>query len=107
MDVLTEKQYVPFYDYIVRQNEEYRKTIKMKKRIDSKGRELFCGEYEREEKKMKENIQVSENMFVLPIDMDNKSVEEIARVAALRINEACEEIAKQRGICLDNGKDID
>ncbi len=56
---------------------------------------------------MKENIQVSENMFVLPIDMDNKSVEEIARVAALRINEVCEEIAKQRGICLDNGKDID
>ena len=56
---------------------------------------------------MKENIQVSENMFVLPIDMDNESVEEIARVAALRINEACEEIAKQRGICLDNGKDID
>ena len=97
MDVLTEKQYVPFYDFIIRQNEEYRKMIKMKKRIDSK-----C-----KEKNMKENIQVSENMFVLPIDMDNKSVEEIARVAALRINEACEEIAKQRGICLENGKEID
>lgn len=52
---------------------------------------------------MKENIQMSENIFVLPIDMDNRSVEDIAREAALRINDVCEQVAKQRGI--DLGKD--
>ena len=37
-----------------------------------------------------------ENIFVLPIDMDNRTVEDIAREAALRIVDVCDQIAKQR-----------
>lgn len=47
---------------------------------------------------MNKNIQVEENMFVLPIDMDNRTVEDIAREAALRIVYVCNQVAKQRGI---------
>lgn len=47
---------------------------------------------------MNKNIQVGENMFVLPIDMDNRTVEDIAREAALRIVDVCDQVAKQRGI---------
>lgn len=47
---------------------------------------------------MNENIQMGKNIFVLPIDMDNRSVEDIAREAALRINDVCDQVAKQRGI---------
>jgi len=45
---------------------------------------------------MSEDIQMGENLFVLPIDMDNRSVEDIAREAVLRINEVCDQVAKQR-----------
>lgn len=45
---------------------------------------------------MSENIQMGENLFVLPIDMDNRSVEDIAREAVLRINDVCDQVAKQR-----------
>lgn len=47
---------------------------------------------------MNKNIHVGENMFVLPIDMDNRTVEDIAREAALRIVDVCDQVAKQRGI---------
>ena len=47
---------------------------------------------------MNKNIQVGENMFVLPIDMDNRTVEDFAREAALRIVDVCDQVAKQRGI---------
>lgn len=47
---------------------------------------------------MNKNIQVGENMFVLPMDMDNRTVEDIAREAALRIVDVCDQVAKQRGI---------
>ena len=47
---------------------------------------------------MNKNIQVGKNMFVLPIDMDNRTVEDIAREAALRIVDVCDQVAKQRGI---------
>ena len=47
---------------------------------------------------MNKNIQVRENMFVLPIDMDNRTVEDIAREAAIRIVDVCDQVAKQRGI---------
>ena len=49
---------------------------------------------------MNKNIQVGENMFVLPIDMDNRTVEDIAREAALRIVDVCDQVAKQRGIVM-------
>ena len=39
---------------------------------------------------MNKNIQVGENMFVLPIDMNNRTVEDIAREAALRIVDVCD-----------------
>ena len=49
---------------------------------------------------MNKNIQVGENMFVLPIDMDNRTVEDIAREAALRIVDVCDQVAKQRWIVM-------
>ena len=50
---------------------------------------------------MNNNIQMKENVFVLPIDMDNRTVEDIGREAALRIVEVCDQVAKQRGIGLE------
>ena len=47
---------------------------------------------------MSKNIQMGENTFVIPLDMDNRTVEEIAREAALRVIDVCDQVAKQRGI---------
>ena len=51
---------------------------------------------------MNKNMQVGENMFVLPINMDDRTVEDIAREAALRIVDVCDQVAKQRGIDIKN-----
>ena len=45
---------------------------------------------------MSKNYQVGENVYVLPIDMENRSVEDIAREAALRIIDVCDQVGKQR-----------
>ena len=34
---------------------------------------------------MGENYRIGENLFVIPVDMENRYVEDIAREAALRI----------------------
>lgn len=47
---------------------------------------------------MSKNIQMGENTFVIPLDMVNRTVEDIAREAALRIIDVCDQVAKQRGI---------
>ena len=47
---------------------------------------------------MNKNIQMGENVFVLPINMDNRTVEDIAKEAALRIVDVCVQVAKERGI---------
>jgi len=47
---------------------------------------------------MSKNIQMGENTFVIPLDMDNRTVEDIAREAALRVIDVCDQVAKQRGI---------
>ena len=39
---------------------------------------------------MGENYRIGENLFVIPVDMENRYVEDIAREAALRIVEICE-----------------
>ena len=38
---------------------------------------------------MGENIRVSDNLFVLPVDMEGRSVDDIAKEAAERIVEIC------------------
>ena len=45
---------------------------------------------------MGKSVQVGENMFVLPVDMENRSVEDIAREAASSILEVCEQVGRQR-----------
>ena len=45
---------------------------------------------------MSKNFQVSENAFVLPIDMENRSVEDIARDAAASIIDLCDQVGRQR-----------
>ena len=45
---------------------------------------------------MGKSFQVRENVFVLPIDMENRSVEDIARDAASSIVEVCDQIGRQR-----------
>ena len=45
---------------------------------------------------MGKNFQVGENLFVLPIDMENRSVDDISKEAALRIMEVCDQVGKQR-----------
>lgn len=41
-------------------------------------------------------FQSGENIFVLPIDMENRPAEDIARDAALSILEVCEQVGRQR-----------
>ena len=41
-------------------------------------------------------FQAGENMFVLPVDMENRSVEDIARDAVTSILEVCEQVERQR-----------
>lgn len=45
---------------------------------------------------MGKSYQVRENMFVLPVDMENRSVEDIARDAVASIMDVCDQVGKQR-----------
>lgn len=45
---------------------------------------------------MGKSYQVGENMFVLPVDMENRPVEDIARDAVASIMEVCDQVGKQR-----------
>ena len=45
---------------------------------------------------MGKSFQVGENMFVLPVDMENRPVEDIARDAVSSILEVCEHVGRQR-----------
>lgn len=45
---------------------------------------------------MGKSYQVRENVFVLPVDMENRSVEDIARDAVASIMEVCDQVGKQR-----------
>lgn len=45
---------------------------------------------------MGKNFQVGENMFVIPVDMENRPVEDIAMDAVTSILEVCDQVAKQR-----------
>ena len=45
---------------------------------------------------MGKSYQVGENMFVLPVDMENRSVEDIARDAVASIMDVCDQVGKQR-----------
>ena len=45
---------------------------------------------------MGKRYQVGENMFVLPVDMENRPVEDIARDAVASIMEVCDQAGKQR-----------
>lgn len=45
---------------------------------------------------MGETFRVGDNLFVIPVDMENRSVEDIAREAAIRIAELCEEVGRER-----------
>ncbi|MBE5863427.1 MAG: hypothetical protein E7295_11335 [Lachnospiraceae bacterium] len=41
-------------------------------------------------------IQIGKDIVVIPVNMENRSIEDIAREAALRIIEATDSMAKQR-----------
>ena len=41
-------------------------------------------------------FQSGENIFVLPVNMENRPAEDIARDAALSILEVCEQVGRQR-----------
>ncbi|MBR4776071.1 MAG: hypothetical protein IK007_00505 [Lachnospiraceae bacterium] len=45
---------------------------------------------------MGKSFKVRENVFVLPVDMENRSVEDIARDAVASIMSICDKVAKQR-----------
>lgn len=45
---------------------------------------------------MYETIQINKNIVVIPVDMGNRSVEDIAREMALKIIAATDSMAKQR-----------
>ena len=45
---------------------------------------------------MGKNYQMRENVFVLPVDMENRSAENIARDAVSSIMEVCDKVGKQR-----------
>ena len=45
---------------------------------------------------MGKNYQMRENVFVLPVDMENRSAENIARDAVSSIVEVCDQVGKQR-----------
>ena len=55
---------------------------------------------------MGENIRVSENLFVLPVDMEGKSVDDIAREAAKRIVELCDQVGREREASKKKGEDV-
>ena len=45
---------------------------------------------------MGKSYQVRENVFVLPVDMENRPVEDIARDAVASIMKVCDQVGKQR-----------
>ena len=45
---------------------------------------------------MGETFRVGDNLFVIPVDMENRLVEDIAREAVIRIAEFCEEVGRGR-----------
>ena len=45
---------------------------------------------------MGKSYQVRENVFVLPIDMENRSAEDIARDAVASIMDVCDKVGRQR-----------
>ena len=45
---------------------------------------------------MGKSYQARENMFVLPVDMENRPVEDIARDAVASIMDVCDQVGKQR-----------
>ena len=45
---------------------------------------------------MGKSYQVRENVFVLPVDMENRSAEDIARDAVASIIDVCDQVGKQR-----------
>lgn len=52
---------------------------------------------------MNENIQMDKNIVIIPVEMEHRSIDEIAKEAALRIIEATDTIAKQRETGIWNG----
>ena len=47
---------------------------------------------------MGKSYQVRENVFVLPVDMENRASEDIARDAVTSIMEVCNQVGKQREV---------
>ena len=45
---------------------------------------------------MGKSYQVRENVFVLPVDMENRSAEDIARDAVASIMDVCDQVGRQR-----------
>ena len=45
---------------------------------------------------MGKSFRVRENVFVLPVDMENRSAEDIARDAVASIMDVCDQVGKQR-----------
>jgi hypothetical protein len=45
---------------------------------------------------MRKTFQVRENVFVLPVDMENRSVEDGARDAVTSILNVCDQVRKQQ-----------
>ena len=52
---------------------------------------------------MGEGFRLSENLFVIPVDMDNRIAEDIAREAAIRIVELCEKVGQEREVVKKEG----
>ncbi|ETP70864.1 hypothetical protein UYO_3196 [Lachnospiraceae bacterium JC7] len=45
---------------------------------------------------MGKGFQVKDNVFVMPVDTENRSAEDIARDAVISIMEVCDQVARQR-----------
>ena len=52
---------------------------------------------------MGEIMRVGENLFVIPVNMENRFVDDIAREAATRIAELCEQVGREREVCKKEG----
>ena len=55
---------------------------------------------------MGKSYQVRENVFVLPVDMENRSAEDIARDAVASIIDVCDQVGKQREAERKAGEEI-
>ncbi len=55
---------------------------------------------------MGENIRVSDNLFVLPVDMEGRFVDDIAKEAAERIVEICDRVGREREASKKNNGDV-